>query len=216
MKVKLAVVFFLALGVIFLNSGCALKYGRYEMDDPVTAKLVGPGDYYSGEANTPAFLYDRFNISLGVGFFDGNSSGKKLNTTMGKISASKLEFKDVYSTLRFYPFNVKKRSPIYIKPYVGFGGGYFRLATNYNRIGDYSGSVGNIDLYEIDNGTKTEFEGFNSHFIFGVEIPVWRHLSIVVESRQEHGREDEGFDLNGNVVTGGIKVNIPDYPKSRW
>ena len=153
----------LLLLLLFLQS-CTIKTNiqtSRNLDHPLPLK-EDAFDYLEWEVTTPRFLWDQIDFAFSLGINKGEEEGK-LETTTGTIPELQTDMDEVRLSSRWFP--LEQQIEI-IKPYVGFGMGYYDFSLLINSRGDYiysdyffSDQPKEVRYYEIDKDVKVLASG---------------------------------------------------------
>jgi opacity protein-like surface antigen len=167
--------------------------------------VIGGGDfiYHFDRYNAVMFSASYYTTTIGQSyrnFLDQNNNRIRHNTDFDIGSGS----------VAYVLFPAGTHTPVI--PYLGAGVGFYnwRLREAGDFI-DFDHGNAIFSAINVDSGTA-----FAYFFVAGLEIPVTRHLALLIDGRytKSHdtlGRDFEGFgrlDLSGGQVVGGLAFHL--------
>ena len=198
------------MSLVLLSSSCSIKtnlHTNINMDYALPLK-DDAFTYWEVEGATEKILWDQIDFAFSVGYNIGEDEGE-LSTIEEDIPEISTEMWEVRASARWFPLS---RHIDVIKPYVGFGVGYFDFLQEINEEGEYSHSDEFYDYYVIESHSDTIASGFFPFFSAGLYIPIGKaednKMCTVMqfEYRKDFDKEDDEFDLSGEQLTIGLGI----------
>jgi hypothetical protein len=193
------------MSLMFLLSSCTVKTNMYsDIDTDYVLPLRDDAfNYWELELVTDKVLWDQIDFAFGIGYNIGEDEdvpsiyygySTEIYTYMWEFRVS----------ARWFP--LRKKIDV-IKPYIGFGVGYFDFAQDIDY--DYYDD----DWYYYDDDYyDTIASGFFPFFSAGLYLPIGKDFShnmqtvFQLEYRNDFNKDDNGIDLSGEQLTLGFGI----------
>jgi hypothetical protein len=192
------------MSLMFLSLSCTVKTNMYSnVDTDYALPLKDDAfNYWELELATDKVLWDQIDFAFGMGYNIGEDKDE--------VETDEGTFLDIYSYLfevrfsaRWFP--LRKQTDI-IKPYAGFGVGYFDFSQDHN----YDDDWGYYD--DDDNHYETIASGFFPFFTAGFYLPIGNGFNdkmdtvLQFEYRNDFDKNDNGIDLSCQQFTIGFGI----------
>jgi len=194
------------MSLMFLASSCTVKTNMYSNVDTDYALPLRDDafNYWELELVTEKVLWDQVDFAFGIGYnigedeevpaiYDGYST--EIYTYLWEFRLS----------ARWFP--LRKKIDV-IKPYIGFGFGYFDFAQDI----DYDYYYEDGYYYDDDDHYDTIASGFFPFFSAGLYLPIGNDFShnmqtvLQFEYRNDFNKDDSGIDLSCQQFTVGFGI----------
>ena len=194
------------MSLMFLTLSCTVKTNMYSNVDTDYALPLRDDafNYWELELVTEKVLWDQIDFAFGIGYNIGEDE-EAFSTYYGyspEIYTYMWEFR---LSARWFP--LRKNIDV-IKPYIGFGFGYFDFAQDI----DYDYYYEDGYYYDDDDHYDTIASGFFPFFSAGLYLPIGKDFShnmqtvFQFEYRNDFNKEDNGIDLSGEQFTVGFGI----------
>lgn len=196
---------------LVLPASCMLRGGSVDFADRSAQALDNL--VWEAEASTPR--WGRFDATLGVGLVSGPSTGS-LSTTAGSVSAASVDLFDVRAATRLHLLGPAPPEGVHVDPYVGAGGGFFRLRSTTRGAGREVACPPGFPgtCYELVEENATLADGFYPFVSVGAQLRLGRCRAksdlvwaLGVEVRQEFAKSDGPYDFDNVQVLFGVGVS---------
>ncbi|MEM9419438.1 MAG: hypothetical protein AAGA25_10370 [Planctomycetota bacterium] len=195
---------------VFSLSGCSIKLGAQQFDDPRGDGESRTRFRVEGELASPRVLGGHLEGTASAGFVSLESSDEKLRVrnpdgSTENLPISSVSVADVRVGARLYPLASMDtdwfQTGVQIEPYVVGGGGYYWARATERGAGKEL-CCGDRELIEE---SETVADGLFPYLGFGVKARFDDQWAAFIEARQDFNRIDAGRDTSGTSVMIGLR-----------